>query len=200
MVPAFFRCFPALGFLAAAALAAQAADGSAPRDSGIIPRHEASGPVPDGEGELRLAIIVTRHGVRSSLRDENAVYGSYSAQRWPRWEVPPGCLTPHGKRQMELMGAYYRGRYAGLGLLSGRTAEDEGRIFFRSDSDQRTIETALDLGIGLIPGGHAGVHARRLGEPDPLFEPVNRRPGDELRQDLIAAANQVRDSAKAAKP
>jgi 4-phytase/acid phosphatase len=132
----------------------------------------SASPAAEPDSEVVMAVIVTRHGVRSPLLDANKAFGDYSANRWPEWTVPAGNLTPHGKRQMELMGAYYRELYVQAGLLPGRAKADAGLITLRADSDQRTIETARDLGEGLMPGAQPLVQARPRGEPDPLFEPV----------------------------
>jgi len=145
------------------------------------------GPAAGEESEARLAIIVTRHGVRSPLTDANQTLGRFAAQPWPAWEVPPGYLTPHGKEQMRLMGAYYRAVYMRQGLLSGRAGEDAARVFLRADSDERTIETARDLAAGLIPGAKAEVHARPQGERDALFKPLRAGVGHPDRA-LAAAA------------
>jgi 4-phytase/acid phosphatase len=129
-------------------------------------------PAAEPDSDVVMAVIVTRHGVRSPLVDANKAFGEYSANRWPEWTVPAGNLTAHGKRQMELMGAYYRELYVQAGLLSGRAEKDAGCITLRADSDQRTIETARDIGSGLLPGADPVVLARPQAEPDPLFEPV----------------------------
>ncbi len=140
-----------LGFAVLAVLAVLPARATAPAD-----------------GELRLAIIVTRHGVRSPLATNEAL-APYAAQPWPQWEVPPGHLTPHGKQQMVLMGAYYRALLVDRGALTGRPQDDAARIFLRADTDQRCLETARDLAAGLIPGVAPEVHARPEGTLDPLY-------------------------------
>jgi len=125
----------------------------------------------DPDSEVKLVVILTRHGVRSPLMT-NSKLGVYSAEAWPEWSVAPGILTPHGKQQMVLMGAYYRARYVDEGLLTGEAAADFPRIFFRADNDQRTIETALDLASGLVPGTKPDPHAIRPDVTDPLFRPA----------------------------
>lgn len=123
-------------------------------------------------GGTRLAIIITRHGVRTPIGNFNQAMEKFATQPWPQWEVPPGELTPHGRELMRLMGAYYRELYAREGLLSGRAEEDQARVFLRADNDQRTIETARDLAAGLLPGWKADVRARPSGVRDPLFRPL----------------------------
>jgi len=132
----------------------------------------------DAAGDLKLVVVVTRHGIRSPTANATqAALGKYAAEPWPEWTVPAGYLTDHGKRAMQLMGAYYRALYVQQGLLTGRADEDAGRLVLRADNDQRTIETARALAAGLLPGGAVEVQARPVGEPDPLFHPLEARLG-----------------------
>jgi 4-phytase/acid phosphatase len=148
----------------------------------------ASAPTRAGEpdSELKLVIVLTRHGVRSPLQT-NQTLGKYAAEPWPEWTVGPGILTPHGREAMVLFGAYYRARYVQEGLLTGRTAEDAPRVFFRADNDQRTIETTRALADGLLPGAEPEVHAWPAGRVDPLFQPVKAAPGLTDRSLAIAS-------------
>jgi 4-phytase/acid phosphatase len=128
------------------------------------------------DSEVKLVIVVSRHGVRTPLITDSTS-GNYSAQAWPKWNVPTEYLTDHGTRQMALMGAYYRELFVQEGILEGSTDKDISHIFFRSDSDERTIETAKALARGLIPGGAADVRALPQGANDPLFKPATYYPG-----------------------
>jgi 4-phytase / acid phosphatase len=123
------------------------------------------------DSDVRFVLILSRHGVRAPL-DSQQDFGRFSAEAWPKWEVAPGEITPHGKEQMKLMGAYYRERYIKEGLLSGEPAKDAPAIYLRANADQRTIETARSLGIALAPGSDLEVHARAPGTVDPLFRAV----------------------------
>jgi 4-phytase/acid phosphatase len=131
----------------------------------------------DGPSEVKLAIIVTRHGVRPPLFD-NAALEPFSAQAWPKWDAPIKYLTPHGRREMVLMGSYYRELYVREGLLTGKAAADAARMYFISDSDQRTIETGHALAEGLAPGATVAVHAPPQGQPDALFTPTKLKLGN----------------------
>ena len=124
------------------------------------------------DSDLRLVVMVTRHGVRSPLYGDKEL-GKYAAQPWPQWSVPKGYLTPHGKEQMILMGAYYRALYKAEGLLTGDTTADQAHVFFRTDSDQRTVVTAHDLAAGLLPGAQIDPHARLpIDAIDPMFRAI----------------------------
>jgi 4-phytase/acid phosphatase len=132
---------------------------------------------PDTYGdEVRLVIILTRHGVRSPLQTGEAL-ARLAAQPWPKWETAPGIQTPRGNQLIALMGDYYRQRFLRSGLLSGDPAADGPLVFIRADNDQRTIETARILGKSLVPIGEPDVHALAAGTPDPLFQPFRAHLG-----------------------
>lgn len=117
---------------------------------------------------LELVVIVGRHGIRSPLQQPSQL-APYAAQPWPAWPEPPGYLTPHGAYEAKEMGKYFRERYVAAGLLTGDGAADGATITLRSDSDQRTIETARMMGEGLTGGRMVPVLSRPQGVKDPLF-------------------------------
>ncbi len=141
------------------------------------------------DGELKLAIILTRHGVRSPLQN-NEVLGKFAAEPWPEWHVAPGILTPHGRQEMVMMGGYYRDHFVAEGLLTGTAATDASRVYFRSDNDQRTIESARALAAGLLPDApEPEMHAKPKGENDALFRIVTSYPKLPDRALGVAALN-----------
>lgn len=123
--------------------------------------------------KLEFALLLSRHGVRSSLYTGQFLQ-PFAAKPWPQWEVPPGMLTPHGGELIRLMGNYFHDYFVGQGLLSGKASVDSDLIFIRADNDQRTIETARQLYLGLLSGSEAGFapHVVPDGKPDALFQPL----------------------------
>lgn len=127
-----------------------------------------AGPGCAADPQLKYVVIVTRHGVRSPTWDTSRL-NQYSAEPWPDWGVPPGNLTPHGRRAIELIGAYYRRWLSEERLIEPKTCEDASRITIYADKDQRTIETGRTLADTLLPGCDVKTAFQSGGSSDPLF-------------------------------
>ena len=128
---------------------------------------------------LKYVVIVSRHGVRSPTWETSRL-NQYSAEPWPEWDVPPGNLTPHGRKLIELMGSYYREWLAGEHLLGAQGCQDAGRIYIRADKDQRTLETGRAFAESLLPGCGIQVHSQTGGQSDPLFSGVGTANPDRM--------------------
>jgi len=127
--------------------------------------------------KLEFVVILTRHGVRSPTHGASQ-YDQYSALPWPKWEVPPGYLTPHGYQLMKLFGTYDRAWLAEEGLFDSAGCADASRVTIAADSDQRTRETGKALAEGMFPGCGVEVHARPEGTHDPLFHGMSVEQAD----------------------
>jgi 4-phytase / acid phosphatase len=126
--------------------------------------------------ELRLVVMVSRHGVRSPTGKTDQL-NQYALEPWPAWSVPPGYLTAHGAHLMTLMGAYDREQLAAQGLIAPGGCGDAGQIKIVADSDQRTRETGKALAAGLAPGCGQAVSALAEGTADPLFHSLEAGAG-----------------------
>ncbi len=139
------------------------------------------------DSELKLVVILTRHGVRSPLQT-NQILGKFAAEPWPEWSVKPGLLTPHGHQQMVRMGEYYRARYVAAGLLTGDPAKDAPAFFFRANNEPRTMESAVALATGLLPGtAEPNLHTLPKGRIDALYQPVKAGTSKPDRDLAVAA-------------
>ena len=139
---------------------------------GALPAGAAHGP----KAELKYAIIVSRHGVRSPTWD-TARLNEYSTQPWPDWGVAPGELTPHGRAGVKLMGAYYRAWLSKAGLFNAGGCRDASRIYIRADAGQRTRETGRAFAESLLPGCEIPVATQPSGK-DSLFGGVGKADPD----------------------
>jgi 4-phytase/acid phosphatase len=126
--------------------------------------------------ELKMVIILSRHGVRAPLQTPEKL-APYAAQAWPKWEVAPGIQTPRGDELIGLMGAYYKARFQKEGLLTGDPAVDGPLVYIRADNDERTIATAKIIGKALGAPDGVDAHAFPEGQEDPLFRPFKAKVG-----------------------
>ena len=117
---------------------------------------------------LEYVVLLSRHGVRSPLGVPGAL-DKYSAAPWPRWEVLPGILTPHGYQLMKLFGAWDRTQFSSEGLLAAAGCGDAAHMTILADTDERTRETGKALAEGMMPGCTVPVHAKMEFLNDPLF-------------------------------
>ena len=129
------------------------------------------------QAQLKFVVILTRHGVRSPTADPSR-YAKYSRAAWPRWDVPPGYLTPHGFEDMKLFGVWDRSLLARQGLLSAAGCADSAQVWLYADSDQRTRESGRALAEGMFPGCPPSIHGLPQGMPDVLFHPGHRAAGN----------------------
>jgi 4-phytase/acid phosphatase len=101
--------------------------------------------------QLKMVIVLSRHGVRSPLSPMSA----YANDPWPDnqkdWQVDCcGDLTPAGEQLVHLLGTYYRSHYAREGLLPATCPVKEVGIW--ADNEERTILTARQFALGLADG------------------------------------------------
>ena len=129
------------------------------------------------DDELRSVIILIRHGVRVPIESEIRA-SSYNAQPWPSWPVAEGVLTAHGTKALNLLGEWYRARYASL--FEGTPCDKRG-IYAEANTTQRTIASAHAMLDGLAPGCNIQVHQAPAGKRNPLFSGPTGPPVDKQR-------------------
>ncbi len=127
---------------------------------------------------LKYIVIVSRHGVRAPTWDAGRL-NQYSTAPWPKWAVPPGDLTPHGRALIKQMGSYYRDWLSSEQFLGGQGCQDAKRIYIWADTDERTIETGRAFAESLLPGCSLATHSNPQGKKDPVFSGIGK-PDPEL--------------------
>jgi 4-phytase / acid phosphatase len=104
--------------------------------------------------QLRMAVVLTRHGVRSPLSDTTT--SPYQKEPWPSlndWHVTcPGDLTPRGTELVQQMGIFYHAYYADKGLLPPVGQCPANKVYIWSDNEERTLGTAHALAAGMSRG------------------------------------------------
>jgi len=141
---------------------------------------------PASGAELKFVVVFTRHGVRPPTWSAEEL-NQYSTEAWPKWDVPAGNLTSHGRTLIKLFGAYDRAYLAHAGLLKPEGCAEAGQVYIWTNNDERTIETGRALAAGMLPGCEVAAHALPEGTTDPLFLPTLAGVGNPDRA-LAAAA------------
>jgi 4-phytase/acid phosphatase len=150
----------------------------------------AHAPAADNSPRLQFVVILSRHGVRSPIGDPHQ-FDRYTATQWPKWEVQPSYLTPHGYDLMKLFGVWDRAHFAGDGLFAPTGCAEAGRVTIIADSDQRTRETGKALAEGMFPNCTLEMHADSEGTSDPLFRLVGGLHGDDKALAAAAVAGRM---------
>jgi 4-phytase/acid phosphatase len=133
---------------------------------------------------LEKVLVLSRHGVRSPLQskenaaeDATCVSPVYSTDKWPKWEVPCGDLTPHGQELMRSLGSFYADYYGPQGMFRGDRCERAREMYVWSDVDERDVKTAEGFVEGLFSRGMFPPCAIRInkladGQKDPVIHPL----------------------------
>jgi 4-phytase/acid phosphatase len=127
--------------------------------------------------KLERVVMVLRHSVRPPTKAQATPAGT-TAQPWSSWTMPYGDLTPHGGEGARLMGVYYRGFFAGRGLLPAQGCAASGDIVAWASGKSRAIKTAENFIEGLQPGCGLKVAHPDSEETDVIFHPSAIIDGD----------------------
>jgi 4-phytase/acid phosphatase len=140
--------------------------------------------------KLQFVLVLSRHGVRSPI-GEQTQFDRYSAAPWPKWDVPPSYLTPHGYDLMKLFGTWDRAKFSQQGLFAPTGCNDAQHVTILADSDQRTRETGKALAEGMFPQCSIEVHAQPEGTIDPLYRVTGGPHGDDKALSSAAIAGRI---------
>lgn len=106
------------------------------------------------DGSLSTVIAVSRHSIKSFVRDYVAEGVSDKADIDQDFGAPNGDLTPHGREYAVLVGKYYR-EYYGPSILSSTAtatcAEIREAVMIFGDEDQRDTATGDAFLEGFAP-------------------------------------------------
>jgi 4-phytase/acid phosphatase len=122
---------------------------------------------PAASGDVRLEVVLMRHGVRSPTKPASA-YADYANAPWPEWPVAPGMLTAHGRDGMRGIGARLRAQLTADGIMDG-ACPDPSTFAVIGDSTPRNRESSAALLQGLVPGCGTGFLATAGTSSNPLF-------------------------------
>ena len=156
---------------------------------GVSPIHPVRASESTSTDELRMVVVLSRHGVRSPTSDPQSL-DVYSQKPWPQWSVPPGYLTPHGKKLMNIMGGWYRAYYSQFGIVPAQGCAAAGSITVIADDEERTLESAHGLIDGFLPGCDVSVSKAPKAGAGALFSHGLDGASDADRKAALAAVLQ----------
>lgn len=122
--------------------------------------------------QLKEAVVLSRHNIRSPLSDSKSALGRITPHEWNKWTAGKSELTLRGGVLETQMGQYFRKWAVDAGLFPENyvpTADDLNVI---ANSMQRCIATAQYFTSGFMPVGGVTVNHRYTpSKMDPLFNP-----------------------------
>ena len=124
--------------------------------------------------KLERVVMLMRHGIRPPTKPA-PVPATVSREKWPRWPVDFGLLTPRGAAGVKLLGEADRAYYSARGLFA-RGCPAPGAVVLKASSKQRAIRTAESWGEGFMPGCANSVSHPEENGPDPIFHGLDDHP------------------------
>lgn len=140
--------------------------------------------------QLKEAVVLSRHNIRSPLSDSNSPLGKMTPHQWNKWTAGTSELTLRGGVLETEMGQYFRKWAVDAGLFPENyvpTADDLNVI---ANSMQRCIATAQYFTSGFMPVGGVTVNHRYTpSKMDPLFNPQLTKMSPEFVEIAMAQIN-----------
>lgn len=122
--------------------------------------------------QLKEAVVLSRHNIRSPLSDSKSDLGRMTSHEWTKWTAPKSELTLRGGVLETQMGQYFRKWLEDSGLFPENYIPTTDDVNVIANSMQRCIATARYFTSGLMPVGEIEVNHRFVpSKMDPLFNP-----------------------------
>ncbi|WP_290146897.1 histidine-type phosphatase [Paramuribaculum intestinale] len=122
--------------------------------------------------QLKEAVVLSRHNIRSPLSDSKSDLGRMTPHQWTVWSAPKSELTLRGGAVETMMGQYFRKWAEDAGLFPENHQPSADDVNVQANSMQRCIATAQHFTSGFMPVGGVEVNHRYVpSKMDPLFNP-----------------------------
>lgn len=122
--------------------------------------------------QLKEAVVLSRHNIRSPLSDSKSDLGRMTPHQWTVWSAPKSELTLRGGAVETMMGQYFRKWAEDAGLFPENHQPSADDVNVQANSMQRCIATAQYFTSGFMPVGGVEVnHSYVPSKMDPLFNP-----------------------------
>ena len=122
--------------------------------------------------QLKEAVVLSRHNIRSPLSDSKSDLGRMTPHQWTVWSAPKSELTLRGGAVETMMGQYFRKWAEDAGLFPENHQPSADDVNVQANSMQRCIATAQYFTSGFMPVGGIEVNHRYVpSKMDPLFNP-----------------------------
>ena len=122
--------------------------------------------------QLKEAVVLSRHNIRSPLSDSKSDLGRMTPHQWTVWSAPKSELTLRGGAVETMMGQYFRKWAENAGLFPENHQPSADDVNVQANSMQRCIATAQYFTSGFMPVGGVEVNHRYVpSKMDPLFNP-----------------------------
>jgi glucose-1-phosphatase len=140
--------------------------------------------------QLKEAVVLSRHNIRSPLSDSKSDLGRMTPHKWTEWSAGKSELTSRGGVLETMMGQYFRKWLVDAGMFPENYVPTADDINVIANSMQRCIATAQYFSSGFMPVGGIKVNHRYTpSKMDPLFNPQLTKVSPEFVKEAMAQIN-----------
>ena len=136
--------------------------------------------------QLKEAVILSRHNIRSPLSDDKSDLGRMTPHKWHKWSSGKSELSSRGGALETMMGQYFRKWAVDAGLFPENHVPSTDDVNVTANSMQRCIATANYFSSGFMPVGGIRVnHRYSPSQMDPLFNPQITKSSPAFREEAM---------------